>query len=210
MKDRKILTQQDAAKMIATCRAGNAIDLRDRALIIVGLETGMSRMSLAGMTLETIRLCKSGYPIAPVPIKGSGDGLYPVPLSDVAMIAIEPWRQWLRGQEKTKGPLFRPLKRQIARGGKLLYEAEDGPLSLRAIYKIVTHRAELARLTNIKPSVFRSTFVAWRAHAGLPMQQIAAITGHRLSGVFTDISADVGQARNATPSWLATLLKGAS
>jgi integrase len=209
----RAITPEEAMKLIATCDERTPIDLRDRALIIVGLETGMRCMSLAGMRLETIRKCAAGHPIAAVPIKGS-KALYEVPLSDSAIAAIEPWRLWLRNESVTKGPVFCALVKKLARSGKLTYEPQCSALSREAIYKIITRRAEKARLKDVNPLTFRTTFITWRMQAGVPPSKIAAVTGHKIPGLgsstfinYIDIEALGGEARLATPEWLAKLAR---
>jgi integrase len=211
---RRALTHDEAITLLATCAAGSPIDLRDRAMFVVGLETGMRRMSLQGMTLETIKNAREGYPVAPVPIKGSGDTLYPVPLSDTAVAALAPWRAWLRKQKVTTGSVFRSLHRKIARGtGRLDYNVGEG-LSLVSIYKIVERRAEKCGLEHMHPHIFRNTFVTWRMVAGLTPYQIAAITGHKMAnlpglagmGVYIDPARLGEEARRSTPGWLSKLV----
>lgn len=211
---RRPLTHEQAIMLLATCQTRSPRDLRDRAMIVVGLETGMRRMSLAGMRLDTIALSAEGYPVAPVPIKGSGEDLYPVPLSDAVMIAIEPWRQWLRSQHKTKGPVFRPITKRIGPKGQIVYGVGDGALSQPAIYKTIAYRAAQAGLDGVYPHIFRHTFITWRAEAGMEPYQIAAITGHKIAGLpgvgalggYINAARIGHDARSATPSWLIELL----
>lgn len=216
MADRHVMTKAQAQKLLATCASDSPIDLRDRAMFIIGLETGMRRISLVGMTLEGIHKCDNGYPVADVPIKGSGDKMYPVPLSDAALAGLEPWRRWLRSQKISKGAVFRGLTRRIGPIGRSVYDVSDG-LSLVSIYKIVTHRARQAGLEHIHPNIFRNTFITWRLEQGLSPFQIAAITGHKLSnlpgmssmGTYID-AARVGEtARTSTPEWLSDLTRKA-
>jgi integrase/recombinase XerD len=197
------LTSTQAQRLLATCATNSPIDLRDRALLIVGFETGMLRKSLAGMQLETTTDTSTR-----VPVRGVERS---VPLSNAAIYALDAWRRWLRSQKITKGPVFRALMRRVARGGKLIYEVGEG-LALVSIYKIVVHRADQAGLTHVHPHVFRDTFIAWRLEAGLTPFQIAAVTGHKINlpsmgktGSFTDALDD--EARNSTPTWLVDLLR---
>lgn len=214
---RVALTPEDTTALIDTCKANTPIDLRDRALIVMGLETGMRRMSLGALQIENLTKAREGYPIARVPIKGSGDALYPVPLSDLTVIAIEPWRKWLRSKRVTSGPLFRPLSHEIARGGKLVYELDgDDGLALASIYRIVTRRADKAGLVHLHPHVFRHTFITWRMQAGLAPYQVAAITGHKMTGLgmgafggYIDAARVGDEARNHTPAWLSQLVRSA-
>jgi len=212
--ERRALDQEDALKLLATCTTDSPKDMRDRALIVTGLETGMRRMSLIGMTIDTIKMSRDGYPIAPVPIKGGGDELFNVPLSDAVMIAIEPWRQWLKARKATKGPLFRSLLRRMDARGKLGYIIGEKPLSESAIYQIVTLRAEQAGLENVHPHIFRHTFITWRMQGGAQPYQIAAITGHKMTNIagmgvlggYVDASRVGIEARQATPPWLSKLI----
>jgi integrase/recombinase XerD len=214
--ERHALSPEEAGQLLATCSSGSPIDLRDRAMFVVGLETGMRRMSLAGMALEKITKSTEGYPIAAVPIKGSRDKLYPVPLSDAAVAALAPWRKWLKGQQVTTGAVFRGLtKRMMPKTGKIGYEISDS-LSLISIYKIVIRRAATAGLQHVHPHIFRHTFMTWRTEAGLTPIQIASITGHKITGLpgmavmgmYIDPGRLGDEARASTPAWLTKLLKG--
>jgi integrase len=210
---RHALSHEQAQRLLATCASGSPIDLRDRAMFIVGLETGMRRMSLAGMALEAITKSTEGYPIASVPIKGSRDKLYPVPLSDVAVAALAPWRKWLKSQKVSTGSVFRGLtKRMAPKTGKIVYEISES-LSLVSIYKIVTRRAADAGLQHVHPHIFRHTFMTWRTEAGLTPIQIASITGHKITGLpgmqvmgkYIDPGRLGAEARASTPAWLSGL-----
>jgi len=213
-RERRALEPDDAMKLLATCESDSPIDMRDRALIVMGLETGMRRMSLIGVNIETIKMSRDGYPVAPVPIKGGGDELFPVPLSDAVMTAIDPWRQWLRGRKVNKGPLFRSLARRINTQGRTVYLVGDRPLSESAIYKIVTHRAEQAGLGHVHPHIFRHTFITWRMQGGAQPYQVAAITGHKIANItgmgalggYIDVSRVGQEARQTTPGWLSKLI----
>lgn len=213
------LTPEEATKLIGTCDDKTPIDLRDRALIIVGLETGMLCMSLAGMRLEEIKECAAGYPIVRVPIKGK-NGIarkpYLVPLSDTAVAALAPWLAWLRSKKIVDGPVFRALSRRVARGGKLMYEpGSTKPMSRITIYQAITRRAKRARLRSISPALFRSTFITWRMAEGLPPYKIAAITGHDIANLkgmssfegHIDLAAIGAETRRSTPAWLAKLVR---
>lgn len=212
--DRHALTAEQAQKLLATCGSNSPIDLRDRAMFIIGLETGMRRMSLVGMTLEGIHKCDDGYPVADVPIKGSGDKLYPVPMSDAAIAGLEPWRRWLRSQKITRGAVFRGLSKRIGPQGKIIYEACEG-LALVSINKIVEHRARQAGIDGCHPHIFRNTFITWRFQQGLSPYQIAAITGHKLTnlpgmssmGTYIDAARIGDVARASTPEWISNLTR---
>jgi len=179
---RRALDTAEAQALLATCAGTSAPDLRDSALIVLGLETGMRRMSMAGATLEGL-VRQHDYLTARVPLKGRGEDLFAVPLSDTAVAAIEPWRRWLRGHKITKGALFRALPRKVDAQGRTGHGVSPTPLTEVGIYKIIAHRAEQAGLERCYPHILRHTFITWRLQAGLAPYEIAAITGHRLAGV---------------------------
>lgn len=213
---RRALGPEEAATLLGTCRRALPIDLRDAAMLVVGLETGMRLMSLHAMSWETLRTGREGYPVALVPLKGSGGETYPVPLSDTALAALEPWRTWCKSQKvaTTKGPIFRGLYRRLARSAKVQYEIGDEALSKASIYKIVSRRAQACGLAGIHPHILRHTFITWRMQQGLQPYQIAAITGHKIAGLagmgalggYVDVAKVGGEVRNQTPAWLRKLV----
>lgn len=207
---RRALDTAEAQALLATCAGTSATDLRDSALIVLGLETGMRRMSLAGATLEGL-VRQHDYLTLRVPLKGRGDDLFAVPLSDTAVAAIEPWRRWLRARKVTKGALFRALPRRVDAQGHTGHGVSDAPLTEVGIYKIIAHRAQQAGLERCYPHILRHTFITWRLQAGLAPYEIAAITGHRLAGApglgglgsYIDGTRIAEKARQHTPAWLA-------
>lgn len=210
--DRRSLTPQEAQALLGACAGTSAIDLRDRAIIVVGLETGMRRMSLAGMTIEGIQAqAQHGYPVALVPLKGSREGLYPVPLSDAAMAALQPWLDWLRARKIKQGPVFRSFTRRIGAKGRIEHTPGASGLSAHAIYKLVVSRATAAGLAHLHPHAFRHTFITWRIEQGLQPYQIAVVTGHKIANIpglagmggYFDAAKMGAEMRNLTPAWLA-------
>ena len=207
----RALTRPEAEALLATCAgARTPIEHRDRTLLVLGLETGMRRMSLAGCAFERIN-----KQTIVVPIKGPGGEVeYPVPLSDAALHAIGTWRAWLRKRDAgTIGPLFPRLTRELGPRGLFVYQLGDG-ISKSAIYKLVESRARAAGIVGMHPHLLRHTFVTWRQEAGLSPIQIASITGHKTFGdewrnmaPYVDMSVLAEQARNSTPPWLAALVK---
>lgn len=211
-KDKKpqhALDEETARRLLATCDASIA-GVRDFALLVVGLETGMRRMSLAGMTIEDTLLGptpRRAYPAAFVPLKGKDPAW--IPLSDTAVAALRPWLQVLAEHGAHAGPVFRPL---AWRGGRRAIAT--CALSKSALWKILDDRAQAAGLRHINPHLLRHTFVTWRVALRLQPHEIAAITHHDLGkalgalGGYMDLDEIGGRVRNATPPWLAELVRG--
>ena len=198
----RALTQQEIIALLGTC-ANAPIDRRDRTLMVVGLETGMRRMSLEAMTFECISE-GAPYPYARVPIKGAGGrGRFDVPLSNLALFVLHDWMAWLREHKHKRGALFVKL-----RGGS----TPDGAMTTTALNNVFMHRAKAAGIDHVHPHLLRHTFVTLRTIAGLSMFDIASITGHKVPGMgaaahYVDVRAIVDKALSATPPWLDALVR---
>jgi integrase len=209
---RHALDAQLAAKMIQTCARLTPLDMRDLALIVVGLETGMRRKSFAGLRIENIG-SPNGYPSVRVPIKGrGGDQHWDVPLSDLSLATITRWRSWLAGHKIKSGGLFRALTPQIDRKQKRVYVPTGDGVSKTMIGTIISERAKTANIIHVHPHILRHTFITWRTEQGLTDTEIASITGHQPVGqfnalqVYKDMARIGGTVRNSTPAWLAKLV----
>ena len=196
------LTDEQARALLDTCGKREPKDVRDFALMVTALETGMRRMSLAGMTWEAFR------PHAiEVPIKGY-DKPYLVPLSDAAMTALDLWRTYLTTHRvPKKGPVFRALTSNL--GGVTVGTG----ISTTSVYNIIHDRATAVGL-EVHPHLFRHTFITWRRMAGVSDAHIAAISAHRLPGDnsgqlyrYTDKKLLAEQARKHTPAWLSVYVE---
>lgn len=204
-KFKEVLTEEQATAILNTCTGSEPRDLRDFAALVVALETGMRVMSLCGMQIETTGVRERSVPVTWVPLKGEGADRYPVPLSNTALLALEPWLAFLRQRKVKTGPVLRALLNRVTKEHQI-----SASLSHRALYDVVQEHAKAAGVEGVHPHLFRHTFVSWRRAAGVTDSHIGMITGHRLAGdpkilwVYTDRSgpeADV--ARNTTPKWLA-------
>lgn len=209
-----VLGEEEIATLLAkTMGMMTPVDLRDFAMFVVALETGMRRMSLRGMNLQAIKYAAAkGYTIATVPIKGAGgEEIFDVPLSDTALEALKPWSAWLADKPRRvkEGPVFRHVSKN---------HLDAEPLSLTGINDIVAGRALAAGLRHVNPHMFRHTFITSRTIAGLTPLEIGTITGHKPGAITVDgmkiklgamgvyMHAQADKARNSTPAWLADLV----
>lgn len=218
---KRALTQEQTERLLLTLKAeareGNPNAMRDFAIIVTLLETGMRKMSLRSMTIERtivdashVATTGSRYPLTWVKLKGGGNEDFSVPLSDTAILAMTLWLGWLGHRGLTHGPLFRALDKRIGPQGAYL-AASKTALSETAINRLLDQRAIAAGIGHIYPHQFRHTFVTWRADAKLSPHEIAAMTGHTLSGLgamagYIDMNAIAERIRNSTPDWLRELV----
>lgn len=206
---RHALEPETALRLLAMCTQGpqTLIERRDWTLMIVGLETGMRRMSLEAMRFDRIKV--AAYPSVFVPIKGAGgNATYHVPLSDTARAAIEGWRGELPKWRRDGCVFMGFTKRMDPTNGRNVFT--PGPkISASTIGKLISDRAAHARIEHVHPHLLRHTFITWRVAAGLSPVQVASITGHKPSAEwagmtpYVDMAMIAADARNSTPPWLA-------
>lgn len=215
---KQALTAEQAKLILDSCRyiETDPVDCRDFAMIVLGLETGMRRMSVRSMTVEHTFLrgeARTGYPIARVLMKGTGNERVAVPLSDTVVRCLDRWLKTL--QPGARGPVFQALaKHRIEKPGKgeqTIHRASGQALSESAINKIIVDRTEKAGI-RISPHVFRHTYVTWRMEAGYTPHQVAAVTGHKLTelgalGQYIDPKSVGALMRASTPDWLEAYVK---
>lgn len=184
------LSQEQVKAILATCTTGSGADLRDRAIIVMGLETGLRKTSLSSMTIEHLWL-KAEMPATSVILRGRDDAdeRVTIPISDAVVWTLKPWLAFLAGLGITRGALFRGLIRR--RGG---FRPANPSLSTSMIQKIVMTRGLKAGISNVSPETLRQTYVEWRAAAGLTPKEYLP---EQMPGPKT---------RGATPIWLKALL----
>lgn len=218
--EKRALRQDEATKLLLSIKHAEAqpADLRDFAIIVTLLETGMRKMSLVSMSIERtlidaerLAATRTAYPLAWVRVKGAGNEDVSVPLSDTAIAALTPWRVWLAMRGITKGPLFRGLGDKMGPRGPITTAAKT-KLTLNAINKLLDRRAAAAGIGHIYPHQFRHTFVTWRMMDGLLPHEVAAFTGHAVRNMgamegYIDNTMIALKVRNSTPGWLRELVE---
>jgi integrase len=145
-------------------------DLRDRAILMVGIRCGGRRASeLAGLTWDAIDgpnatfHCKGGYDLT-------------VPLDVEARIHLDRWQEWLTAAVTTSGgPVFHQLRERLDGRWEV-----GGGLSRQAVWQILRDRGVQAGLKRkLHPHLLRHTFIGMAEAAGMLPQDIMRMTGHR-------------------------------
>ncbi len=208
---REALTEAEATDLLGPMlyERDSAIDARDLAMLVLMLETGMRRMSLQSMQIETTSIVwdENEPPHALVLIKGGNEEPFNVPLTDACVVALRPWLGYLARNHVRHGPVFRSLWRKGD-----AYVIHETAIGRNAIASMVTDRALAVGIKrSIHPHLFRHTFVTWRMGAGYSPHDVAAMTGHKLKGLgalggYIDISAYRERIRTSTPPFLRNLL----
>jgi integrase len=172
------VTKKDAAtadileKLIATCCSGNLVDVRDKALLLVGFSSGGRRRSeLSEMTFENLKQVPGGFTIKINHSKGDyQDQHKEYPILNVAAKAL---KEWLKASDITSGPLFRGLTKY-----ETIKKDRLAPVSINGIIK---KRAKLAGLNKISAHSLRSGFITEAARKSIPVWDIMQMTNHKSS-----------------------------
>jgi integrase/recombinase XerC len=190
---RHALTPEQARALVAVCRGTQPADLRDYAIAVVGLRTGMRRMSLCALDLQDVDWRRHTMTIT---LKGGKRHTMP-PLDEAVFEALAPWRDWLVRRGQRQGRVFRGF-------GGALDGTETTPLhnamSARGLHDAMGGRAKRAGLDGFSPHIFRHTFVTWMQDAGVPTYVIAAYTGHKSDAMILEYTDAWLQAQRVLPT----------
>lgn len=197
----RALDWDEGRKLVEACEGSRGRDLRDNALITLGLRTGMLRFSMCQLTFDDVN------PLQLTFIKKGGEK-HVIQLDDVTRDALEAWVGWLRAHHIDDGRVFRSLGRQRVDPNN---DASIGDqLTPDGLYRALRERARKAGLKDLHPHVFRKTFLAWAKEIGAHPGQIAAVTGHKSdAAVATDGvagSRTTPPANMLLPAWTARKL----
>ncbi len=184
-KKRKALTVQDVNSLLATCRARSPHDLRDRAIIYVGIRAGLRVSELVRLKWHQI-----DGPVATVPVKGGDD--HAAVFDDATLGALADWGGWLvlSGYSQQTGHVFRGVSQELVSGHRKV----TSTLSRQKIHEAIAARGKAAGIRRaVHPHLFRHTFISWALAAGVPphrvMQQSGQSSLQTLAGYVTDLQA---------------------
>ena len=168
----------DALKRIARASGESMLDVRDRALLLVGFAAALRRSELVALDVADVRFTDDGLEVAIRRSKTDqlGQGrLVGVPHGSKAACPVRALRAWLDRAGIVEGPIFRP----VDRGGRIGAER----LRDQAVARAVQRAAEQAGLdpADFGAHSLRAGLATSAAKAGKGLDVIMATTGHRRS-----------------------------
>jgi integrase len=181
----RALASGEVQALLETCHGRSGLDVRDRALLGLGLTTGMRHGALFRLDRGDIEKQRRRR-TARIYLKGGSEHV--VPLSDEAWSYLQPWLKWApavawQGGPSPAGPLFVELRGY-------------GRLAYRSIAAVVARRGVQAGLGALEVHELRHTMITQARLAGWAPWEIAAVTGHvvdleggskTLDRVYTDL-----------------------
>ncbi len=162
----RALTRAEIESLIECChQRGDAISIRDAAVIAILRCGGIRRQEIVQLKLEDLNLATGELTIR----RGKGGKFRLVYLTPEAMGMIEDWLE-VRGD--LPGALICPVNK----GGKvtLRHFAADGD----GIYKLVKARAMMAGVKHFSPHDFRRTFCSDLLAEGEDVFTVQELAGH--------------------------------
>jgi integrase len=162
------LTVEQARALVMACAGDKPIDIRDKAIAVLGLRTGLRRAGMCDLKIEDLK----GRRLH-ARIKGGRD--IDIVLDDETLTALREWLSVLRSAGENSGPLFRSVSRSALDGTTNIGER----LTTDGLYRALKARAKLAGIPNFYPHVLRHTFVSMAVEAGVPMHRIREMTGQK-------------------------------
>ncbi len=161
-------------RVLATC-GSRLIDVRDRALLLVGFAAALRRSELVALTLDDMAVVPEGLRITIRRSKGDQEGVgevLAVGRTGTATCPVEAFQAWVSAAGIETGRVFRCINRHGHLGEKL---------STNAVAEIVQRRATLAGLDAraFAGHSMRAGFATSAAMNGIEERIIARQTRHR-------------------------------
>lgn len=190
---RRALTVDAVRAVLATCEP-TPTGIRNRALIVTGLRTG----------LRVSELCRmDAADVAAGVVRGTGKGgkQLEAVIDPEAARALGDWFQVLAAHRQRKtGPVFRSI-RQGLRGPIF----GDRPISRVTAHRIVaTHGA--AAGVQLSSHLLRHTFVTWALEAGVPPWRVMRQTGQARLETLMKYAHDLRAAEDPVGGYLPSVL----
>jgi integrase/recombinase XerD len=174
----KALTREEVAALLAQPRGGDALALRDRALLETMYGCGLRASEAIGLKLRDLRLDESV-----LLARGKGAKERIVPIGSIAVKALEAYLE--RGRPRLVG---------IAEEARVFVNARGRGLSRQGLYKIIQRHARAAGLAHrMSPHTLRHTFATHLLTGGCDLRSLQEMLGHAdiaTTQIYTHLSGE--------------------
>lgn len=182
------LTYDEAQKLLATCDTDELADVRDRALIILALRSGLRRGGLRALEFSGIRPPK-------ITTINKGGDFITFEADDETLGALAAWLARLRERGVSAGQVFRVVRGQEIRS----------TMSAFQIWRVFDARAKEAGIRHVFPHLARHSTVTWLREEGKSSAEVSKLTGQTertIENIYTHV-----RTRGAVGAALPSLLK---
>jgi integrase len=154
------LTYDEAAALIATCNSDDPKDIRDRALIVLALRSGLRSGGIRALQIDGIR----GTKITTVN-KGGKPLVFEADAETLALLAA--WIKKLKSAGIMTGPVFRVVSATTI----------GQPMSLFQVWHVFSSRSKAAKIRHVFPHLVRHSTVTWLREQGKSAAEVRNLTG---------------------------------
>jgi site-specific recombinase XerD len=174
---KKPVVTEDIRAMVATLSSKRLLDVRDRALLLLGFAGALRRSELVALNVEDLKINREGLIVTIRRSKTDPEGqgrLVGIPYgSTPATCPVRALQSWLETLGADGGPLFRPINRHQQIGRKRLTSQSVALVVKRSGAAAGFDAKQLAGHS------LRAGLATAAAAAGVPERAIMAQTGHR-------------------------------
>ena len=182
---REPLTYEEAQLLLATCDADELVDIRDRALIVLALRSGLRRGGLRALDMAGIKPPK-------ITTVNKGGAKITFEADAETFEVLDAWIDRLRQLGVTKGSVFLNVRKGKVRG----------VMSAFQIWRVFDQRAKQAGIRHVFPHLARHSTVTWLREEGKSSAEVSKLTGQTertIENIYTHVRTR-GAVGEALPS----------
>ncbi len=157
---REPLTYEEAQRLLTTCDGDELVAVRDRALIILALRSGLRRGGLRALEMTGVRPPK-------ITTINKGGAHITFEADAETLTTLGAWIDRLRELGVTSGRVFLNVRKDKIRG----------VMSAFQIWKVFDRRAKQAGIRHVFPHLARHSTVTWLREAGQSSAEVSKLTG---------------------------------
>ena len=178
----KALTLNQCRVLLLEIQSRTPVDLRDRAMILVGLRLGMRREELCSLNFEHTVDSHTRF-IA------KGNKVRSLDIDSETWAVLSVWMDWLRSQQISSGKIFRSLRSSIDENGWNI----GNSISSEGFAKILKKRGDAAGIDGLHPHMLRHTYTSLSLQSGVPEWRIRKTLGHKSNLMLDRYTTDLSE-----------------
>lgn len=178
----KALTLPQCKRLLGTCGNATPVDLRDRAMILVGLQCAFRRKELCSITFNDVSAQH-------ITVIAKGRRVHTVKVGTEAWESLQKWMGWLATQGITDGPVFRSIRSTVEDD----WNIGDRPITPDGFAKNLRARGASVGL-DIHPHTLRHTYTSLALKSGVAPYRIKKVLGHKTDLMMERYAHDLTEA----------------
>lgn len=159
-----LISENELNRLLNAPKTDTLEGKRDRAILELLFSTGLRISELCSLSIDDVDLTRDEFPV-----RGKGDKIRVVFLSDAAKMAI---KDYLAARKDMEDALF-------IRYGKKAHIGEEARVTPRVVQRLLKHYAAKVGITRkVTPHVIRHSFATDLLSNGADLRSVQALLGH--------------------------------